>query len=186
MKQEQKLTLVPRSLLLKTARKRLLRRLAMIKCLDVWTNYLKSTTIKTNMAMFVSMENSEENVYNISIISTFQQRVDFVLIDQDNEIGARQNKVWRLSCDRDSDYFKRPNKMKSLGFGCPKFVSLETLKTRNRHSRDNTILIRTDVEPLDISWLLFLAQKIRYACLENWTFCSWSPQWGMWLATRVF
>ena len=97
------------------------------------------------------MENSEENVYNISIISTFQQRVDFVLIDQDNEIGARQNKVWRLSCDRDSDYFKRPNKMKSLGFGCPKFVSLETLKTRNRYSRDNTILIRTDVEPLDIS-----------------------------------
>ena len=97
------------------------------------------------------MENSEENVYDISIISTFQQRVDFVLIDQDNEIGARQNKVWRLSRDRDSDYFKRPNKMKSLGFGCPKFVSLETLWTRNRYSRDNTILIRTDVEPLDIS-----------------------------------
>ena len=97
------------------------------------------------------METSEENVYNILIISTFQQRVDFVLIDQDNEIGARQNKVWRLSCDRDSDYFKRPNKMKSLGFGCPKFVSLETLTTRNRYSRDNTILIRTDVEPLDIS-----------------------------------
>ena len=97
------------------------------------------------------METSEENVNNISIISTFQQRVDFVLIDQDNEIGARQNKVWRLPCDRDSDYFKRPNKMKSLGFGCPKFVSLETLTTRNRYSRDNTILIRTDVEPLDIS-----------------------------------
>ena len=66
------------------------------------------------------METSEENVYNILIISTFQQRVDFVLIDQDNEIGARQNKVWRLSGDRDSDYLKRPNKMKSLGFGCPK------------------------------------------------------------------
>ena len=73
------------------------------------------------------MENSEENIYNIS---TFQSR---------------------LSCDRDSDYFKRPNKMKSLGFGCPKFVSLETLKTRNRYSRDNTILTRTDVEPLDFS-----------------------------------
>ena len=102
------------------------------------------TTIKTNM------ENSEENIYNISIISTFQQRVDFVLTDQDNEIGVRQNKVWKLSCDRDSDYFKRPNKMKSLGFGCPKFVSLETLRTR-KYIRDNTIFIRIDVEPLDIS-----------------------------------
>ena len=97
------------------------------------------------------MENSEEIIYKISIISTFQQRVDFVPIDQDNEIGARQNKGWRLSCDRDSDYFKRPNKMNSLGFGCPKFVSLETLRTRNRYSRENTILIRIDVEPLDIS-----------------------------------
>ena len=77
--------------------------------------------------------------------------MDFVLIDQDNEIGARQNKVRRLSCDRDSDNFKRPNKMKSLAFVCPKFVRLETLRTRNRYSRDNTILIRTDVEPLDIS-----------------------------------
>ena len=35
------------------------------------------------------MENSEENVYNISIISTFQHRVDFVLIDQDNELPDR-------------------------------------------------------------------------------------------------
>ena len=63
------------------------------------------------------MENSEENIYNISTFQSFQQRVDFVLTDQDNEIGARQNKVWRLSCDRDRDYFKRLNKMKSLGFG---------------------------------------------------------------------
>ena len=88
---------------------------------------------------------------SVSIISTFQQRVDFVPVDQDNEIGARQNKVWRLSCDRDSDYFKLPNKVKSLGFGCPNSISLETLRTRNRYSRDNTILIRIDVEPLDIS-----------------------------------
>ena len=52
----------------------------------------------------------------------FQQRVDLnVLIDQDDEISLRQNKVWKLSCDRDSDYFKRPHKIiKSLGFGCQK------------------------------------------------------------------
>ena len=39
------------------------------------------------------MENSEENVYNISIISTFQQRVDFVLIDQDNEIKLVPDRI---------------------------------------------------------------------------------------------
>ncbi|CAB4022541.1 TNF receptor-associated factor 4, partial [Paramuricea clavata] len=78
----------------------------------------------------------------------FKQKVDFVLVDQDNEPNNRQNKVWRLQCDRNSDYFQRPNKMKSLGFGCPKFVSLETLATRN-YIKDNTIFIRIDVEPFD-------------------------------------
>ena len=134
----------------------------MIKCLDVscdvWTN---SLTTHYNKNKHGKQWREYIQHFNISIISTFQQRVDFVLIDQDNEIGARQNKVWRLACDRDSDYFKRPNKMKSLGFGCPKFVSLETLRTR-KYIRDNTIFIRIDVEPLDISWLLFSAQKIRY------------------------
>jgi hypothetical protein len=78
----------------------------------------------------------------------FKQKVDFVLVDQDNEPGNRQNKVWRLQCDRNSDYFQRPNKTKSLGFGCPKFVSLETLATRN-YIKDNTIFIRIDVETFD-------------------------------------
>ena len=36
------------------------------------------------------MENSEENIYNIS---TFQQRVDFVLIDQDNEIKLVPDRI---------------------------------------------------------------------------------------------
>ena len=101
----------------------------------------------THLSLYVVIMKGE---YDAILPWPFQQRVDFVLIDQDNEIGARQNKVWRLSCDRDSDYFKRPNKMKSLGFGCPKFVSLETLRTRH-YIRDNTIFIRIDVEPLDIS-----------------------------------
>ena len=101
----------------------------------------------THLSLYVVIMKGE---YDAILPWPFQQRVDFVLIDQDNEIGARQNKVWRLSCDRDSDYFKRPNKMKSLGFGCPKFVSLETLRTKH-YIRDNTIFIRIDVEPLDIS-----------------------------------
>lgn len=101
----------------------------------------------THLSLYVVIMKGE---YDAILPWPFQQRVDFVLIDQDNEVGARQNKVWRLSCDRDSDYFKRPNKMKSLGFGCPKFVSLETLRTRN-YIRDNTIFISIDVEPLDIS-----------------------------------
>lgn len=79
----------------------------------------------------------------------FQQRVDFVLIDQEDDINNRQNKSWRLSCDRNSDYFGRPNKAKSLGFGCPKFVSQETLKARN-YIRDNTVFIMIEVEPLDM------------------------------------
>ena len=78
----------------------------------------------------------------------FKQNVDFVLIDQDDDIAKRQNKVWSLSCERNSDYFKRPNKSKYLGFGCPKFVSLETLKTRN-YIKDQTIFIKIEVEPTD-------------------------------------
>jgi len=92
-----------------------------------------------------------ENSSTFQSFQRFSNEWTLSVTDQDNEIGTRQNKEWRLSCDRDSDYFKRPNKMKSLGFGCSKFVSLETLGTRNPYSRDNTILIRIDVEPLDIS-----------------------------------
>ena len=102
----------------------------------------------THLSLYVVIMKGE---YDAILPWPFQQRVDFVLIDQDDEISLRQNKVWKLSCDRDSDYFKRPNKIKSLGFGCPKFVSLDALRTRH-YIRDNTIFIRIDVEPVDVSW----------------------------------
>ncbi|XP_068721867.1 TNF receptor-associated factor 5-like [Montipora capricornis] len=101
----------------------------------------------THLSLYVVIMKGE---YDAILPWPFHQRVDFVLIDQDDDIGVRQNKIWRLSCDRDSDYFKRPNKVKSLGFGCPKFVSLDTLRTRH-YIRDNTIFIRIDVDPVDAS-----------------------------------
>ena len=117
------------------------------------------TTIKTNM------ENSEENIYNISTFQSFQRFNNewtlFLLIKTTKLVHDRIKCGDCHVTEILSDYFKRPNKMKSLGFGCPKFVSLETLRTRN-YIRDNTIFITIDVEPLDISWLLFSAQKIRY------------------------
>ena len=99
----------------------------------------------SHLSLYVVIMKGE---YDAILPWPFQQRVDFILIDQDDDAPARQNKVWKLSCERNSDYFKRPNRSKSLGFGCPKFVSLETLKTRN-YIKDDTVFIKIEVEPTD-------------------------------------
>ena len=108
----------------------------------------------THMSLYVVIMKGD---YDAILPWPFQQRVDFILIDQHDYINERQNKLWRLSCERNSDYFKRPSKTKSLGFGCPKFVSLEFLKTRN-YIRDNTMFIRIDVEPLESTDMLSAKQ----------------------------
>lgn len=100
----------------------------------------------THLSLYVVIMKGD---YDAVLPWPFQQRVDFILMDQDDEFNNRQNKTWRLTCDRNSDYFGKPNKAKSLGFGCPKFVSQETLKTRN-YIRDNTVFIMIEVEPLDL------------------------------------
>ncbi|XP_032237702.2 TNF receptor-associated factor 4 [Nematostella vectensis] len=100
----------------------------------------------THLSLYVVIMKGD---YDSVLPWPFQQRVDFILIDQDDDFTSRQNKTWRLTCDRNSDYFGRPNKAKSLGFGCPKFVSQETLKSRN-FVRDNTVFIMIEVEPLDM------------------------------------
>ena len=100
----------------------------------------------SHLSLYVVIMKGE---YDAILPWPFQQRVDFTLIDQDDDPNNRQNKVWRLSCDRNSDYFKRPNRSKSLGFGCPKFVSLETLRTARNYVRDDTIFIKIEVEPTE-------------------------------------
>ncbi|XP_057300897.1 uncharacterized protein LOC130635558 [Hydractinia symbiolongicarpus] len=99
----------------------------------------------SHLSLYVVIMKGE---YDAILPWPFKQNVDFFLMDQDDDISNRQNKVWKLSCERNSDYFKRPTKSKSLGFGCPKFVSLETLATRN-YIRDQTIFIKIVVEPTD-------------------------------------
>ncbi|XP_047130386.1 TNF receptor-associated factor 4 isoform X2 [Hydra vulgaris] len=99
----------------------------------------------SHLSLYVVIMKGE---YDAILPWPFRQNVDFVLIDQDEEVNNRVNKIWKLSCERNSDYFKRPNKSKSLGFGCPKFVSLETLKSRN-YIKEQTLFIKIEVEPTD-------------------------------------
>lgn len=108
----------------------------------------------SHLSLYVVIMKGE---YDAILPWPFKQNVDFVLMDQDDDVNNRQNKVWKLSCERNSDYFKRPNKSKSLGFGCPKFVSLETLRTKN-YIKDQTLFIKIEVEPTD--GLIFFSQSI--------------------------
>ena len=108
----------------------------------------------SHLSLYVVIMKGE---YDAVLPWPFKQNVDFVLMDQDDDVNNRQNKVWKLSCERNSDYFKRPNKSKSLGFGCPKFVSLETLRTKN-YIKDQTLFIKIEVEPTD--GLIFFSQGI--------------------------
>lgn len=76
----------------------------------------------------------------------FRLPVTFTLYDQAGEQDKRRNIVERFMPDPTRKQFKKPHPdMESLGFGYPKFVSLETLKTKN-YIKDDILYIGIKVD----------------------------------------
>ncbi|CAE1235462.1 TRAF4 [Acanthosepion pharaonis] len=76
----------------------------------------------------------------------FRLPVTFTLYDQAADQDKRRNIVERFMPDPTRKQFKKPHPdMESLGFGYPKFVSLETLKTKN-YIKDDILYIGIKVD----------------------------------------
>ena len=83
----------------------------------------------------------------------FRVKVTFTLIDQQADPAKRKNVQFVLppaiATHLTNDTFERPSAAKpNTGFGCPKFVSHETLRTR-RYIVDDTIFIHLEVDILN-------------------------------------
>lgn len=76
----------------------------------------------------------------------FRLPVTFTLFDQAADQDKRRNIVERFMPDPTRKQFKKPHPdMESLGFGYPKFISLETLKTKN-YIKDDILYIGIKVD----------------------------------------
>ncbi|KAK7087666.1 TNF receptor-associated factor 4-like isoform X1 [Littorina saxatilis] len=76
----------------------------------------------------------------------FRLPVSFTLYDQPNDVEMRANLTESFVPDPTWKHFQKPVKdVESLGFGYPKFVSHDILKTRN-YIRDDSIIIRVSVD----------------------------------------
>ena len=76
----------------------------------------------------------------------FRLAVSFTLYDQHSEADMRANLMESFVPDPTWKHFQKPVKdVESLGFGYPKFVSHDILKTRD-YIRDDSIIIRVSVD----------------------------------------
>jgi hypothetical protein len=75
----------------------------------------------------------------------FTKRFTFVLVDQQDDLGQRQNIDTAFTPSGEKN-FKRPTQRENVGRGRPKFVKHSTLRTR-QYIRDHAVYIKILVDP---------------------------------------
>ena len=102
----------------------------------------------THLSLYANLVRGE---YDAILPWPFKQEVTFTLIDQQVDPAERKNIQFlmtpAIATHLSKNTFERPTDS-NTGFGCPKFVSLETLNTR-RYVVDDTIFFHLDVDMLN-------------------------------------
>ena len=75
----------------------------------------------------------------------FTKRYTFVLVDQQDDLGQRQN-IEKVITPRGEEEFKRPRQRENEGRGEPQFVKHSTLRTR-QYIGDHAVYIKIVVDP---------------------------------------
>jgi hypothetical protein len=75
----------------------------------------------------------------------FTKRFTFVLVDQQDDLGQRQN-IEEALTPSGQENFKRPTQRENVGRGRPQFVKHSTLRTR-QYIRDHAVYIKILVDP---------------------------------------
>jgi hypothetical protein len=75
----------------------------------------------------------------------FTKRFTFVLVDQQDDLGQRQN-IEEALTPSGQEHFKRPTQRGNAIIGEPQFVKHSTLRTR-QYIRDHAVYIKILVDP---------------------------------------
>ena len=75
----------------------------------------------------------------------FTKRHTFVLVDQQDDLGQRQN-IEVAFTPNGQEHFKRPRQRENGGMGIPRFVKHSTLRT-GQYIRDHAVYIKILVDP---------------------------------------
>jgi hypothetical protein len=76
----------------------------------------------------------------------FTKRYTFVLVDQQDDLGQRQNISCTTVPDGQEVAFKRPRQRENVGRGAPQFVKHSTLRSR-QYIRDDAVYIKLLIDP---------------------------------------
>lgn len=103
----------------------------------------------THLSVYATLIQGE---YDAILPWPFKLEVTFTLIDQQADPAERKNVQFLLdpaiATHLSRNTFERPSTKPNTGFGCPKFVLHETLKTR-RYIVDDTLFFHLEVDMLD-------------------------------------
>jgi len=100
----------------------------------------------TFLSLYIMIEKGE---FDALLKWPFKQKVFFTLLDQNRNSSSTACKTEELLGDRNSTSFVRPQNDANPGWGFPKFITLDALKTGS-YLKDDCIFIKIEVEPYDL------------------------------------
>ena len=100
----------------------------------------------THLSLYILIEKGE---FDALLKWPFKQKVFFTLLDQSKNSSSVAHRREELLGDRNSTSFVKPENDANPGWGFPKFITLDILKSGS-YLRDDCIFIKIEVEPYDI------------------------------------
>ena len=100
----------------------------------------------THFSLYILIEKGD---YDSLLKWPFKQKVFFTLLDQSRNSPNAVNKTEELLGDRNSTSFVRPENDANPGWGFPKFITLDLLKSGS-FLKDDCMFIKIEVEPYDL------------------------------------
>ncbi len=101
----------------------------------------------THLSLYLTIEKGE---FDALLNWPFKQKVIFSLLDQNASTSNQAHRIEELVGDRNSTSFLRPKSESNPGWGFPKFILLDKLKS-GTFIKDDCIFIKIEVEPYDAS-----------------------------------
>lgn len=111
-------------------------------CLSVFLNGNGAAEGKY-ISLYIRLLHGE---YDNILTWPFLLPVSFILYDQSTDMDMRANLCETFQPEASCSHFQKPTKsIEALGFGYPKFVSHEIIKTRD-YIKDDSLLIKASID----------------------------------------
>ena len=96
----------------------------------------------THLSVFIYVMKGEDDA---ALAWPFSERVRLTLIDQQDDEDKRENVIKLVKPELDPDCFCRPKTKKNQGFGFPRFISHEQLKSR-KYIVDDILFLQVEIQ----------------------------------------